>query len=90
MLSGSIEFLAADTRSDGRIVLTDPVGGGATRQVPVRTRAVPIVPVAGRILHVVPGAGGGDGSAGSPFGGVAAAESVALPGDTVLVRLDER
>ena len=85
MLSGSILFLAADTSYDVRIVLTDPDGGGATRQVPVRTRAVPIAPVAGRIFHVVPGAGGGDGSAGSPFGGVAAAESIALPGDTFLV-----
>ena len=46
---------------------------------------MPRAPATGRIFHVVPGAGGGTGSPDAPFGGIAAAESVAQPGDTFLL-----
>ena len=36
-------------------------------------------------FHVVPGSGGGDGSIGSPFGGIDAAEAIAQPGDAFLL-----
>jgi hypothetical protein len=46
---------------------------------------VPALPTGGRTLNVVPGSGGGDGSAGNPFKGIAAAQAVAQPGDIFLI-----
>jgi hypothetical protein len=44
------------------------------------------VPFAGgRVFHVRPGSGGGNGSAGSPFRGIAAAQAAAQPGDLLLL-----
>ena len=85
MLAGSLMFLAPDTSYDVRVSLADPDGGSETRVVTVRTRPVPRAPATGRIFHVVPGAGGGTGSPEAPLGGIAAAESVAQPGDTFLL-----
>jgi parallel beta-helix repeat protein len=84
-LAGSALFLAPDTSYDFRIALADRDGGSQSRQVTVRTRPVPVAPATGRIFHVVAGNGGGNGSEAAPFGGVAAAETVALPGDTFLL-----
>ena len=39
----------------------------------------------GRTFHVVPGAGGGDGTPGNPFKGIAAAQSSAQAGDVLLL-----
>ena len=85
MLAGSLMFLAPDTSYDVRVSLADPDGGTDTRVVTIRTRPVPRAPATGRIFHVVPGAGGGTGSPEAPLGGIAAAESVAQPGDTFLL-----
>jgi len=60
MLAGSAFFLTPNTSYDVRLALADPDGGGETRQLSVRTRALPALPVTGRIFHVVPGAGGGN------------------------------
>jgi hypothetical protein len=84
-LSGSVLFLSPGTSYDVRLTLIDPDGGAATQTVVVATRPVPVVPIGGRRLHVVPGSGGGDGSAGNPFRGIAAADAIAQPGDTFLV-----
>jgi Right handed beta helix region len=85
MLAGSILFLDPNTSHEVRLTLADPDGGSALQTVTVATRPVPAMPAAGRTFHVVPGSGGGNGSSASPFRGVAAAESVAAPGDVFLV-----
>ena len=85
MLAGSVLFLAAGTASDVRLTLADPDGGAAVQTVVVTTRPVPARPSSGRRFHVVPGAGGGDGSVGNPFRGIAAADAIAQPGDTFVV-----
>jgi hypothetical protein len=85
MFAGSILFLVPDTQYEVRLTLSDPDGGASTQTVVVATQRLPVPPLTGRTLHVVPGAGGGAGSAASPFRGIAAAQAVAQPGDTVLV-----
>jgi hypothetical protein len=85
MLAGSVLFLNAATTYEVRLTFIDPDGGSAVQTVAVATRRVPAMPVSGRTFHVAPGAGGGNGSAGNPFRGVAAAEAVAQPGDIFLV-----
>jgi hypothetical protein len=85
LLSGSVLSLAPDTEYIVRASLQDPDGGAETRDVKVRTRRLPAPPIGGRVFHVVPGVGGGDGSLLAPFGGVAAAQQVARPGDTFLL-----
>lgn len=85
MLAGSIFFLNPDTMYDVRLTLTDPDGGSQTRTLNILTRPMPALPVGGRSFHVVPGSGGGDGSEGNPFRGIAAAESAAQPGDIFTV-----
>ena len=52
--------------------------GGATRTMPTASPT-------GRRLHVEPGNGGGDGSAGNPFGGLQEAADNAISGDVFLV-----
>jgi hypothetical protein len=84
-LAGSVLFLLPGTSYDVRLTLTDPDGGAAAQTVVVATRPVPVMPAGGRRLHVVPGSGGGDGSIGNPFRGIAAADAIAQPGDTFLV-----
>ena len=84
MLAGSILFLEPETSYEVELTLSDPDGGSATETLTLTTRGVPQRPSA-RTFHVEPGAGGGDGSAGAPFQGIAAAEAVAQAGDTFLV-----
>jgi hypothetical protein len=83
-LAGSILFLGPGTSYEVKLTLADPDGGSAVQTVSVSTRPIPAF-VAGRTFHVVAGAGGGSGSATNPFRGVAAAETVAQPGDMFLV-----
>jgi hypothetical protein len=85
MLAGSILFASPNTTYEIRLTLTDPDGGAATQTVNVSTRSVPAMPAGGRTFHVTVGAGGGDGSTGNPFRGIAAAEAVAQSGDVFLV-----
>src|SRR5439155_738715 len=83
--AGSILFLDPDTAYEVKLDLSDPDGGLDSRILTVATRPLPTLPTGGRTFHVAPGAGGGDGSAGNPFLGVAAAQAVALPGDIFLI-----
>lgn len=85
-LAGSILFLEPNTTYDVILYLTDRDGGAWTRRERITTRAVPSIPTDGRTFHVMPGSGGGDGSQGNPFRGVAAAQAVARPGDVFLLR----
>jgi hypothetical protein len=85
MFAGSILFLLPGTSYEVRLTVADPDGGGTVQTVVVVTRAVPVLPSSGRTFHVVPGGGGGTGAAANPFRGIAAAQTVAQPGDTFLV-----
>ena len=85
MLAGSILFLNPNAAYEVRLTLVDPDGGANVATVGAATRAVPVMPISGRTFHVAPGAGGGNGSSGNPFRGIAAAETVAQPGDVFLV-----
>jgi hypothetical protein len=83
-LAGSLLFLAPGTTYDVELSLTDPDGGAERRVVGATTRALPSLP-GGRTFHVVPGSGPGDGSSANPFRGIAAAQAMAMPGDTFLL-----
>ncbi len=85
MLAGSVLFLQPGTTYEVRLQLSDVDGGAQTRTETVTTQAVPVMPTTGSTHHVVPGSGGGDGSAGNPFQGIAAAQAVAQPGDVFLL-----
>jgi len=89
MLAGSVLFLGPGTRYEVKLELADPDGGSETRTLAVETRAVPKLPEGGRTLHVTPGSGGGDGSEGNPFRGLAAAQAAARPGDLFLLHAGE-
>src|SRR6478609_9548207 len=84
-LAGSVLFLTPSTTYEVVLSLIDPDGGTAVRTVTATTRPLPSPSVGGQTFHVVPGSGGGDGSPGNPFKGIAAAQSAVQPGDTVLV-----
>ncbi len=79
--AASAMFVDPGVTYELRLSLTDPDGGGAIRTVTGATRTKPAVDPGGRQLDVVPGAGGGDGSAASPFRGLQAAADAAVPGD---------
>ena len=85
MLAGSLMFLKPGSTYEVKLSAADPDGGKAEKLVIAVTRAVPVRPKPGRTLHVTPGERGGDGSAANPFRGIAAAEAVARPGDTLLL-----
>lgn len=85
MLAGSILFLEPDTAYEVELTAGDPDGGNTQKTLTIHTRAEPKLDEGGRKLHVVPGEGGGDGSPGSPFRGIAAAEEAARPGDVFLL-----
>ncbi len=84
LLAGSLFHLEPETDYEARLTLADPNGGAEQRVVAFRTRAG-YRSARLRTLHVVPGSGGGDGSEGNPFRGLAAADSAAQPGDLFLV-----
>ncbi len=85
MLAGSILFLEPGTAYDVQLTLSDPDGGAETQTSVIKTRTEPVRPQGDRVLDVVPGSGGGDGSPGNPFRGLAAAQSAAGPGDVFRV-----
>jgi hypothetical protein len=84
-LAGSLLFLTPGTNYEVALSLTDPDGGAADQTLTVTTHSLPSLPTTGRALHVTPGSGGGDGSQANPFRGIAAAQTAALPGDTLLL-----
>lgn len=85
MVAGSIFSLLPGTSYDVRLELSDVDGGNTTRDFSLVTLALPRAPEGGRTLYVVPGSGGGSGTAGDPFRGIAAAQANVTAGDTVLV-----
>ncbi|MBW2525980.1 MAG: right-handed parallel beta-helix repeat-containing protein [Deltaproteobacteria bacterium] len=85
LLAGSMMFLTPGTTYEVVLELEDPDGGSAMRVIELSTRAIPEQPTGGNTYHVVPGSGGGDGSQGDPFQGIAAADAVASPGDVFLL-----
>jgi hypothetical protein len=85
LLAGSIFFLQPGTRYEARLTLSDPDGGADQRIVAFTTRTLAHGPAL-RVLYVVPGSGGGSGSQDDPLRGLAAADSVARPGDVILVQ----
>jgi len=85
LFASTIFDLTPDTDYDVRLVLDDPDGGGTERILTARTWNEPELPSPLRTLHVAPGAGGGSGTAGDPFLGLAAADASAQPGDRIIV-----
>jgi hypothetical protein len=83
--AGSLFFLNPGTTYEIRLDISDPDGGADSLTTQVTTRPEPTLPVGGRTFHVSPGTGGGTGTLADPFKGIAAAETVALPGDTFLL-----
>ncbi|HQK92892.1 MAG TPA: right-handed parallel beta-helix repeat-containing protein, partial [Armatimonadota bacterium] len=81
LFAGSALLLEPDTAYELRLRLTDPDGGGAERVLQARTITEPLAPNGMRTRYVTPGHGGGTGSQGDPFRGLAAAEAAAEPGD---------
>lgn len=81
--------LDPDTQYEVRVTIADPdgVSGANPRIFTVATRAEPVVAnTAGTLWHVDPTRGtNGSGTAGSPFNNIAAAETAARAGDTVLL-----
>ena len=85
LLAGSVFDLEPGTTYEVSLKLVDPDGGGATRALKMTTRTEPTFDKPVRTLHVVPGNGGGSGTAGDPFKGLAAADAAARPCDLMLV-----
>jgi len=85
MFAGSIVGLTPATAYEVKLHLTDPDGGDAERTLAATTCAEPAEPPGMAIRHVVPGAGGGTGTAGDPFGGLDAAQAAAGPGTVFLL-----
>jgi hypothetical protein len=70
--------------------MKDQDGGKDTKSVFIRTRPIPLIPQSKSVYYVVPGNGsGGSGSSQDPFQGIAAAQSVARPGDIFLLKKGE-
>ncbi|MFN8588541.1 MAG: PKD domain-containing protein [Candidatus Eisenbacteria bacterium] len=84
LLAGSLFFLQPGTSYEARLTLSDPDGGYDQQVVAFQTRQEPRA-AALRTRYVIPGAGGGLGTAGAPFRGLAAADSAAAPGDLFLL-----
>ncbi len=85
LFAGSIFGLQADTEYEVKLTARTASGqevGGVIRR---RTWKEPVAPLPERTLHVIPGEGGGVGTREDPFKGIAAAESVARPGDLFLL-----
>ena len=89
MLAGSIMFLNPDTEYEVRLTLSDADGvtGGnpLVRTEHISTLKIPSFPTSGNTYHVIPGSTGGNGTAGNPFRGMAAAQAAAQAGDTFLL-----
>ena len=80
--AASAMFLEPGTGYEIQLNLNDPDGGSATHTITTVTRTRLQPDSTGRHLYVIPGTGGGDGSSGNPFQGLAAAAVAAQAGDT--------
>ncbi len=85
LLAGSLFDLEPASEYVVRLVLSDPDGGSADTTLPFSTRAWPQVGADARVRYVTPGSGGGSGTSGDPFRGIAAADAAAAPGDLFLL-----
>lgn len=85
MFAGSLLFLNQGTVYEVKVDIVDPDGGTGSQTLLVSTRTIPTLPANGRTLHVAPGTGSGNGTAGNPYKGIAAAQTVAQPGDIFLL-----
>lgn len=85
MFAGSLLFLNQGTAYEVKVDIVDPDGGTGSQTLLVSTRTIPTLPANGRTLHVAPGTGSGNGTAGNPYKGIAAAQTVAQPGDIFLM-----
>jgi len=83
--AGSIFDLTPDTTYEVRLVLTDPDGGSTERILTTTTWKEPELASPSRTLHVAPGAGGGSGTSGDPYLGLAAAQAAAQQGDLIII-----
>jgi len=79
--AASALFLLSGHSYELRLTLTDPDGGSEVRTVSASTRTPPPNEYGGTDRYVAPGAGGGDGSLGSPYLGLQAAADNAQAGD---------
>lgn len=86
LLAGSILGLTPDTNYEVRLTLSDPDGGSSVQTRSLRTRAVPSDPAAPTLKYVAPGFGGGAGTQGSPYLGLAAAQAAASAGDVFVLQ----
>ncbi len=86
LFAGSLVLLAPDTAYEIRLILSDPDGGRTEKRLRSRTRAEPVVAAGAPRFHVAPGDGGGTGTPGDPYRGLAAAQARARPGDVFLLR----
>jgi hypothetical protein len=86
LMAGSVVLLEPDTAYELKLTLTDPDGSGdaITKTLRARTKKEPSAPN-GPTYYIVPGEGGGKGTKGDPYKGLAAAEKNAKPGDTFLL-----
>jgi hypothetical protein len=93
LFAGSALLLEPATKYELRVTLVDDKTRGArpadsdavSRVLRAQTRSEPRIGAGMRRLHVVPGSGGGQGSKADPLRGLAAAHSVAAPGDVFLI-----
>ncbi|MBM3497820.1 MAG: hypothetical protein FJX74_04030, partial [Armatimonadetes bacterium] len=85
LFAGSLLMLQPGTEYEWELSLSDPDGGAAQRVLRARTNAEPIAAADMRVRHVTPGNGGGAGTEGDPFLGLAAAQATAEPGDLFVV-----
>lgn len=86
LLAGSVLGLTPDTDYEVRLTLSDPDGGSSVQTRSLRTRAVPSDPAAPTLKYVAPGSGGGAGTQGSPYLGLAAAQAAASAGDVFVLQ----
>jgi hypothetical protein len=85
LFAGSVLLLRPGTAYELRLTLHAPGGDDVTRVLEARTRSEPRFTPGSPPRHVVPGAGGGAGSVGDPFRGLASAQAAARSGDLFLV-----
>jgi hypothetical protein len=89
LFAGSVVDLEPGTAYELRLTLDRGAGGTVTRVLAARTRAEPVVAKDAPVRYVVPdanGRGGGSGTDGDPFRGLAAAQGAARAGDVFVLR----
>lgn len=86
LFAGSALLLKPGTAYEIRLALKDPDGGAEEKTLSAKTAVEPVwISPDWQVLHVMPGSGGGNGSKGQPFKGLAAAQKAARPGTLFLL-----